>query len=287
MKSALILGKGFVGTNLSNYFTEVDLDHEIYSRSMIDYTNPDKLVDFLESNKDRFHCVINTSGYTGKPNVDSCELNKKECWERNVINTTNIVKVSNDFKLPVIQVGSGCIYNGYEKDYTEEDEPNFGLFSDDSSFYSKCKHASEILLDNYCVYILRIRIPFTYKNTTKNYLTKLLNYNDLINESNSVTSISDLNNFIFRFLFLLRDLPGGIYNVVNNSPVKASDVIDIMKKNGIENANWNFIETSKLNTKAKRSNCVLSTKKIEGINLPLPNSLESIERDVKIFKNFI
>jgi dTDP-4-dehydrorhamnose reductase len=186
-----------------------------------------------------------------------------------------------------VQIGSGCIYNGYDKEYSEEDEPNFGLYSDDSSFYSKCKHASEILLDNTCVYILRIRIPFTFKNVSKNYLTKLLKYDNLIDESNSVTSVTDLNNFIFRFLHVLKEIPGGIYNVVNPTPVKASDVVQILKNNGIENKNWNFIETSQLNTKAKRSNCVLSTKKIEKFNLSMPNSLESIERDVKIFKNFI
>jgi len=287
MKTVLVLGKGFIGSNLSSFFNEVDLEYEIYSKSMLDYTNTEKLAEFLDNNSKRFHCVINTSGYTGTPNVDGCEINKQECWKRNVIDTTNIVKVSNDFKLPVLQVGSGCIYNGQDKDYTEEDEPNFGLYSNDSSFYSKCKHASEILLDNYCVYILRIRIPFTFKNVSKNYLTKILNYDNLISEKNSVTSVTDLNNFLFRFLFILRDIPGGIYNVVNKSPITSKEVVDIMKQNCIENKNWNFIETSMLNTKAKRSNCTLSTKKIESLNLSLPNSYESIERDVKIFKNFI
>lgn len=287
MKTVLILGKGFIGSNLSSFFEEVELDHEIYSRSMLDYSNPETLASFLEINKDKFYCVINTSGYTGRPNVDGCEDNKKDCWVYNVTNTTNIVKVSNDFKLPVVHVGSGCIYSGYEKVYTEEDEPNFGLFSDDSSFYSKCKHASEILLDNYCVYILRIRIPFTYKNVPKNYLTKLLKYDNLINEQNSVTSVTDFNAFVFRFLYLLKDIPGGIYNVVNPNPITAKDVTDLMKKYGVENKQWNFIETSALNTKAKRSNCILSAEKINKLNLPMPDAYESLERDIKIFKDFI
>lgn len=286
MKPILILGKGFIGTELSNYFSAHDIDHEIYSRSMLDYTDPEKFRQFLDDNANKYYAVVSAFGYTGRPNVDGCESNKEDCWNYNVMYLLNVVKTANDFNLPVVHVSSGCIYNGYEKNFTEEDKPNFGLFADDSSYYSKCKHASEILLDGLCVYILRIRIPFTATKVPKNYFTKLVNYNDLIDMPNSVTSVYDLNSFIFRFLVLLGDLPGGIYNVVNPQSVKASDVVDIMKKYGIENPNWKFIEVKDLNTVANRSNCVLDTSKIEKYNLILPNTLESIERDIKVFKGY-
>lgn len=287
MKTILILGKGFIGSNLSNYFNENNIDHAIYSRSMLDYTDPDVLNTFLKDNEDKFFAVINTFGYTGRPNVDGCEDNKEDCWLYNVTHPLNVVKVANDHKLPVIHVSSGCIYSGYDKVYTEEDKPDFGLFSNESSFYSKCKHACELMLDGYCVYILRIRIPFTNSFVPKNYFTKLYKYNDLIDMPNSVTSVTDFNNFVFRFIYLLRDLPGGIYNTVNPQPVKASEVVNIMKKYGIENPNWKFIDVKDLNTVAKRSNCVLSTEKIESFNLPFPNSLESIERDIKVFRGYV
>lgn len=286
MKPILILGKGFIGTELSNFLTEGGIDHEMYSRSMLDYTNVDELHKFLKENEGKYYAVINTFGYTGRPNVDGCESNKEDCWNYNVMYPLNVVKVANDHKLPVIHVSSGCIYNGYEKNYTEKDKPNFGLFSNESSYYSKCKHASEILLDGHCVYILRIRIPFTSTKVAKNYFTKLYNYNNLINMENSVTSVYDLNNFIVRFLFILRDLPGGIYNVVNPQPVKAEQVVDIMKRNGVVNPNWNFIEVSDLNTIANRSNCILDTTKIQHFNIPLPDTLQSIERDIKVFKGY-
>lgn len=289
MKPLLILGKGFIGTQLSNYLSENGIENEIYSKSMLDYTNQEAFNKFLEDKQDKFYAVINTSGYTGRPNVDGCEKNKKDCWDWNVINTLNIAKVANKNKLAVIQVSSGCIYNGYDKDYTEEDLPNFGLFSDDSSFYSKCKHASEILLENNdaAVYILRIRIPFTHTNEPKNYFTKLLKYNDLIDMNNSVTSVTDFYNFVFRFLFMIHDMPGGAYNVCNPQPVKASEVVSIMKKHGIENPNWKFIDLQDLDTVANRSNCVLSTDKLSKFNLSLPDTLGSLERDIKIFKGFV
>lgn len=289
MKRTLILGNGFIGSNLSNYFSENNVDHEIYSKSMFDYTDKDKLNKFLELNKDKYFCIINTSGYTGSPNVDACERHKEECWKLNVNDVLNIVEIANDRDLPVIHISSGCIYDGYEKVYTEEDKPNFGLYSTESSFYSKCKHASEILLDNRdsIVFVLRIRIPFTYKNVPKNYLVKLLKYNNLIDMENSVTSVSDLNDFIFRFMYLIRDVPGGVYNVCNPQPVKASQVVEMLKSHGIENPKWNFIDVNQLDTVANRSNCVLSTSKIEKYNLPMPETIASLERDIKIFKNFI
>ena len=283
MKPILILGKGFVGSSLFNHFNDSKVECELYSKSMLDYTNLDTFNAFLKDKKDKYHAIVNASGYTGSPNVDGCELNKKDCWNYNVTNAINVVKVSNDNNLPVIHVGSGCIYNGYDKVYTEEDEPNFGMFSNDSSFYSKCKHASEMLLDNSWVYIFRIRIPFTPYSTSKNYFNKIVKYNNLINEQNSVTSIVDFNDFVFRFLFLLRDIPGGIYNTVNPGSVTASQIVEVLKKNGIENKNWGFIQTKDLDTKANRSNCVLSTDKIERFNLPFPSAIQSIERDIAKF----
>lgn len=286
MKPILILGKGFIGTELSNYFSANGIEHELYSRSMLDYSNVDVFNNFLKQNSEKYFAVISAFGYTGRPNVDGCEHNKEDCWNYNVVHPVNVVKVANDNNLPVIHVSSGCIYNGYDKVYTELDKPDFGLFSNSSSFYSKCKHASELMLDGYCVYILRIRIPFTSTKVPKNYFTKLYNYNNLIDMPNSCTSVQDLNLFLFRMLVLLMDIPGGIYNVVNTDPVKASEVVDIMKKYGIENPNWKFIDVKDLNTLANRSNCVLSTEKLKKYNLLLPNTLESIERDIKIFRGY-
>ena len=140
-----------------------------------------------------------------------------------------------------------------------------------------------MLLDNSWVYIFRIRIPFTPYSTSKNYFNKIVKYNNLINEQNSVTSIVDFNDFVFRFFFLLRDLPGGIYNTVNPGSVTASQIVEVLKKNGVENKNWDFIQTKDLDTKANRSNCVLSTDKIERFNLPFPNAMQSIERDIAKF----
>lgn len=219
----VILGKGFVGNHLAQYFRANNIEHRIFSQSDLDYTDPDKFREFIEENDRNIKTVINCSGYTGIPNVDACEDNKELCYNYNVLYPLNVVKMCNAFSIPVIHIGSGCIYSGYDKEYTESDTPNFGMFSNESSYYSKCKHVFETFAKNYKCYVLRIRIPFTDELSRKNYFAKLLGYDTLINELNSVTSLNDFNEFIVRFIATRPDY--GIYNVVNPEPVKAEEVV--------------------------------------------------------------
>ena len=274
----VILGKGFVGTHLSHYFKQNNIDHKIFSQSELDYTDPNTFKDFLDTNDKDIKWVINCSGYTGVPNVDACEDNKEFCYAYNVLYPMQVVKLCNQYKIPVIHIGSGCIYSGYEKEFTEEDTPNFGIYSNESSYYSKCKHVFETFAKEFNCYVLRIRIPFTDILTRKNYFSKLLNYDTLINELNSVTSLNDFDEFVVRFISAKPEY--GIYNVVNPEPVKAEEVVEILKDNKIVNSKWRFIELKDLNTKANRSNCVLTTDKIKDLGLQLPNTRTSLLRDI-------
>ena len=274
----VILGKGFVGTHLSQHFKLNNIDHKIFSQSELDYTDPNTFRDFLDTNDKDIKWVVSAFGYTGIPNVDACEDNKELCYAYNVLYPMQVVKLCNQYKIPVIHIGSGCVYSGYEKEFTEEDTPNFGIYSNQSSYYSKCKHVFETFAKEFNCYVLRIRIPFTDILTRKNYFSKLLNYDTLINELNSVTSLNDFDEFVVRFISAKPEY--GIYNVVNPEPVKAEEVIEILKDNKIVNSKWRFIELKDLNTKANRSNCVLSTKKIDDLGLQLPNTRTSLLRDI-------
>lgn len=289
MYNVLILGKGFIGNSLFEHLSNKVFNLSLFSKKELDYTNEDVLDKHLLSLQKRNlpDIIINASGYTGVPNVDACESDKDNCFKYNVNVPLSIVRVANKHKIPVIHIGSGCIYSGYEKEYSEEDIPDFGLYNPNSSFYSKCKHISEMVLDQSVVYIFRIRIPFEAKPSRKNYLTKLLNYDKLINCKNSITSVSDLCVFTEKFIAIHKTLPGGIYNVVNEGSVTAEQVVDILKKYGLENKNWEYIKVSDLNTIAQRSNCVLSTEKIRNFNIQLPNAIESIERDIKKYSELL
>lgn len=279
----LVLGKGFVGSNLVNYFKNNNIDHIAFSKKIFDYSDKEQFNNYISNTRFDIKCVINCSGYTGVPNVDACEENKELCKKLNVDDPLDVLDVCSKHDIPVIHVGSGCIYSGYDKAYEECDSPNFGLFDTHSSYYSKCKDLFEIQSRRFPCYVLRIRIPFSGEFRPKNYFYKLLRYNNLINELNSVTSMTDFNVFVEKFIQKIHTLPYGFYNVVNPEPVKAEHVVYTLEKLGLKNNDWKYISLDELNTKANRSNCVLSTEKIRSFGLELPNTMDSITRDAGVF----
>lgn len=279
--STLILGKGFIGTHLANYFASHDISYIHVSRVDVDYNSQSTLNTFIRSSN--INTVINCSGYTGVPNVDACETNKKLCYDYNVTYPLNVAATCNELGVPLYHIGSGCIYTGYDKEFTEKDEPNFGIHSDDSSFYSKCKHIFETAIRDENTRILRIRIPFTSNVSSKNYIMKLLKYDTLISKKNSITSVTDFCLFLTQLIKLNPD--HGIYNVVNPDPVTAKDVTAILQRHNIFNKNWKYIDVKDLETKAQRSNCILSTSKIKNLGLELPSAYDSLSRDIELFAN--
>ncbi len=74
----------------------------------------------------------------------------------------------------------------------------------------------------------------------KNYLTKILKYNDLLQEVNSKTVIEDLYNTVGKIIYR-QDIPTGIYNCVNPQPLDTKTVTQILDKHGMWNPHWNFI----------------------------------------------
>jgi len=255
----LILGKGYVGNHLQKYLSEQQVPYnDIFFKSKkdLDYTNSEVLYNFCLS--EDIDTVINTSGYTGAPNVDGCEDNKEDCFYYNVNVPVIIEGICKSLDMDFIHIGSGCIYGGYDKEYTEDDTPNFGVFEKQSSFYSKTKHISELMLDTNFTNIIRIRMPIESKLTKKNLLTKLINYPNLIDFVNSKTDMVVLCEFIET---VMKNFKAGIYNAVHHRSLGTEEVIDILKEYGIKNDNWKFIPYDELEIKCNRSNCVLSNQK--------------------------
>lgn len=278
----LLLGKGYIGNYLANFATtSFNVLH--FSKQDLDYSNPNVFRDFLE--KESPSWIINASGYTGKPNVDACEKDKDRCYTYNVDVPFVLTKIANDVDIPIIHIGSGCVYSGYEKTYTEEDAPNFGLEQTNSSFYSKTKDSFEKFTDTLKRYIFRIRIPFNGVPEPKNYLWKLLHYDNLISKQNSITNVDDLIHFVYKFITEKRE--PGIYNVVNDGSISAQDIVFKLMKNKLTNKNWKFVTVEEANFEVERSNCILSTEKIKNINLGLPSIEESVDKAIFQYKLFL
>lgn len=288
----LILGKGYVGTalakRLKQWYNVVAI-----SKNEFDYTDRALLFTHLTKTSDeRYEFVINTCGYTGRPNVDACEDNIEDTWYYNVIVPVNIQKACKDAGVRMIHISSGCIYSGYDKYYTEEDEPDFGLLEPKSSWYSKTKHACEMMLKDKNVYTMRIRMPFCETWSERSVLTKLIKYDNVINCLNSLTNLEDLCGFITYFIEDIinpdkNTYEYGIYNVVNPEPIETAELLSLIDEYGLGNPNWKHIELQELyrTTKTQRSNCVLSDEKISNLNLKLPKTRDSLKRCLEHMRN--
>ena len=219
--------------------------------------------------------MINSAGYTGKPNVDACENHKADTLLGNAVLPGIIREVCEDVDLPWGHVSSGCIYTGRRPDgkaFTEVDLPNFTFRTNNCSFYSGTKVLGEEVLEGAenC-YIWRLRIPFNHIDAPRNYLTKLINYEYLLDAENS---ISHLNDFVTACIASWQKrIPSGIYNMTNPGSMTTREIVELIKKYLLPNRSFKFFkneeEFMQKAVKTPRSSCVLDSSKItqSGIEL--------------------
>jgi dTDP-4-dehydrorhamnose reductase len=258
MSNVLILGAGYVGTEL--YYSSNDTNaFWLKSKNTLDYTDESVLRKFILNKGIDY--IINCSGFTGRPNVDEGETKKEDCWELNVKLPLKVSKTCRTLGVEYIHISSGCIFTGYDKEFTETDTPNFGLFND-SSFYSKSKHAFETLNDYGCT--IRVRMPFCQELHDRSFITKIYKYNNIINYKNSKTYISDLVRFIETIIDSKKKTTDiGVINFVNPDAQDTAYLVNRMKSYNLNNKQWKFVPIEDINIKAPRSNCVLSIDKLK------------------------
>jgi dTDP-4-dehydrorhamnose reductase len=281
----LLGGSGYVGSAYQALLTRKGLAFRNIRRADFDYTDRAALTGLLRQEKPAF--LINAAGYTGKPNVDACELHKSECVMGNAVLPGTIALACADAGVAWGHVSSGCIYTGKNADgsgFSETDTPNFTFRTNNCSFYSGTKAlGEEVLAGVPNVYVWRLRIPFNQVDGPRNYLTKLIRYNTLLDAENS---ISQLDEFVAAtFACWEQRVPFGTYNVTNPGHVTTREVVDLIKKTGVSDKQFQFFtdESEFMRTAAKtpRSNCVMDARKLAATGIKLTEVHEAVERDLR------
>ena len=107
----LLLGaSGYIGEAFAKELQRRKADFIPLARKQTDYTRFDLLLEFLKAKKPEF--VINAAGYTGKPNVDACELHKADTLQGNTLFPQTVAHACAAAKIPWGHVSSGCIFSG-------------------------------------------------------------------------------------------------------------------------------------------------------------------------------
>lgn len=285
----IILGKtGYIAEAMIKELNSRGLENKAISRSEINYLDPIELKYYLitqaESSNSAFKRenvkIINCAGYIGKPNVDACESHKAECIDGNVVFPAMLSQLCASEGYSLAHISSGCIYGGYSKDFSEADDPNFDFIN--GSFYSGTKALAEkiVLRNKEDSYVFRLRIPFDEYESPRNYLTKLLTYDNLLDVENSLSHRSDFAKYCINLMEA--EVPFGIYNVTNKGSATTKQVVDLINKYSSNKRHFKFfkdLESFSRITVAPRSNCVLDTSNIESY-IPIRTAEEALEEAV-------
>ncbi len=308
----LLLGaSGYIGEAFAKELRRRKTDFIPLSRQQVDYTRFDLLLDFLKTKKPAF--VINAAGYTGKPNVDACELHKADTLQGNSLFPQTVAHACAAVGIPWGHVSSGCIYSGAkivengktrtEKDltkpelralaerspqsihgFTETDTPNFSFRDGPCSFYSGTKALGEEAIAGIGQsYLWRLRIPFDEFDNARNYLSKVQRYPKVYDNVNSISHRAD---FVKACLdtWELR-VPFGIYNVTNPGFVTTRHVVGQIEKILKPAKKFEFWasdeEFYKVAAKTPRSNCVMDVSKLLAAGVKIRGVEEALEDSLK------
>lgn len=304
----LLLGaKGYIGQAFAAELDRRGWPYRACSRAAADYTRFDVLLRLLRETQPEF--VVSAAGYTGKPNVDACEVAWADTLAGNTLFPQTLAQACHAEGVPWGHVSSGCIYSGakllragkleVEKDlmspraqaclrdhpesvhgFTEEDEPNFSFRRLPCSFYSGTKAlGEEAVRELRGGYLWRLRIPFDHVDSSKNYLSKLLAYPRLYE---NVNSISHRGDFVRASLDLWANRAAfGIYNIVNPGYVSTRQVVEKIRQILKPERSFEYWasdeEFYRTAAKTPRSNCILDGAKLASAGVTLRGVEEALE----------
>ena len=284
----LLGGSGYVGRAYQRLFTGLGVPFRNLMRKEVDYTNTHRLADLLAENRVEF--LINSAGYTGKPNVDACEDDKANCLFGNAVLPGRLREACEKTGTPWGHVSSGCIYTGTRADgsgFREDDAPNFSFRTNHCSFYSGTKALGEEVLAGAAeCFVWRLRIPFDEVDSPRNYLTKVMRYARLLEAVNSLSQLDEFCRATFECW--QKRVPFGTYNVTNPGQVTTREVVDLIRASGVYEKDFEFFEDEeefmRIAARTPRSNCVLDTGKLQAAGIAMTEVHAAIEQALREWK---
>lgn len=260
MKILIFGAKGYMG----GYFRSLYPDAACPS---VDIADQRRVADALDHEKP--DTVINCAGKSGVPNVDWCEDHKMETVRSNVRGPLVLLDECAKRNIYWVHLSSGCIYTG-EGEFTEEDQPNYF-----GSFYSRTKGWADQILKDFPVLQLRLRMPFDGSQEPRNLIMKLRKYKTVLDVRNSLTHVPDMLEVARK---LIERKATGIYNVVNPGVISPYEIMEMYKEMVDPAHTLTRLSLEELSgvVKAGRSNCALSTAKLEKEGIVLPEVHDAV-----------
>lgn len=277
----LIGSSGYIG---SEFKRQLDLNNLKYKTLSYKDCQKDLISNIIKEYNIKY--LINCAAFVGKPNIEACENQKDKCIKGNILLPILLKDICESFEITYCHISTGCLYSGLSEQnsgFSEEEEPNCKFENNNCSFYTGTKVLAEQIVKTYPKnYIWRIRLPFENIHNDRNYISKIIKYDYLIKENNSITNKKD---FIKACIYsIINEAPNGIYNITNTGYISAYDIFEKLKKTIMQNKRATFLTMDEFYKKISsmpRSNCVLNNSKILSLGFKMPEVNESIDECLK------
>jgi dTDP-glucose 4,6-dehydratase len=216
----------------------------------------------------RTHGKINNKIYT---TIDYLEQEGKlfDNVRDNLFSPLLLANICSSKNIHYTYLGTGCIfkfdemhpYAKEENGFTEKDQPNFF-----GSSYSIVKGFTDRLMHLYedKVLNLRIRMPITGEKNSRNFITKIVNYEKICSVPNSMTVLPELLPYV---LDMMQNKTTGTINLTNPGLISHNEILQMYKEIVDKDFKWNNFtqEEQRKILAADRSNNYLDTSKLESL----------------------
>lgn len=235
-----------------------DLEEEIK------LVNPTHIMSFIG----RTHGSIGDKTYT---TIDYLEQKGKikENVRDNLYSPLVLAILANKYKIHFTYMGTGCIFEYDElhpfgkeiNGFTEDDSPNFY-----GSGYSVVKGYTDKLMHLFSDNVLnvRIRMPITSDYNSRNFVTKIINYEKICSVANSMTVLPELLPLM---IDMAEKKTTGTINLTNPGLITHNEILTMYKEIVDNNFIWNNFTVDEQNKilAAGRSNNYLDTSRLESL----------------------
>lgn len=260
MKFLIFGAKGWIGKQLFELLKLVPENEIITSDIRVDnYNEIEKFI--IENKPDRIISVIGRTYGDNMNSIDYLEKkgNLKININDNLYSPLNLAFICNKYNIHFTYMGTGCIFNGYEKEYTEDDAPDFF-----GSSYSIVKGFTDRIIKNFDnVLNVRIRMPITNDiNCNRNFINKIITYEKICSMNNSMTVLPDLLPLLIDMI-IKKEI--GTINLVNPGYISHNEILELYKKHIKSDFKWKTMTIDEQNQLllSERSNNILNTSKLQ------------------------
>lgn len=225
MKVLLLGHKGWICQKVITILDNQNIDYVI-----TDYRGEtDDLKQFILNNNithiycclGRTHGTLNDKVYT---TIDYLE--NKETLQQNINDNLytplSLAMFSDKHNIHFTYIGTGCIFSDNEKQFTEDDKPNFF-----GSNYSIVKGFTDMLMKNTNALILRIRMPISSDKSIRNFITKITTYEKICSIPNSMTI---LDEFLPLSVEMMKNKETGCFNFTNPGTISHNEILEMYKE---------------------------------------------------------